>query len=127
MTNLLTLISKSLAAKLIIALVSLIIIGVGISWYTLIHTGRKNLVQEAVKNATSYSDLIKKSIRYDMLTFDRAAVQRTIDDLKSAKDIKGIKLFDSMGEDFLLFNAGGNRATGRHDFPRLQGLSCRLQ
>jgi len=97
MANLFTLISKSLAAKLIIALVSLMIVGVGISWYTLIHTGRKNLVQEAVKDATSYADLIKKSIRYDMLTFNRAALQRTIDDLQSAKDIKAIKLFNSTG------------------------------
>jgi two-component system NtrC family sensor kinase len=63
----------------------------------LIHTGRINLVQEAVKDAAVYSDLIKKSIRYDMLTFNREAIQRTIDDLKSATDINGIKLFDSTG------------------------------
>jgi two-component system, NtrC family, sensor kinase len=100
MANLLTFISKSLAAKLIIALMSLIIVGVGISWYTLIHTGRKNLTREAVKDATGYSDLIKKSIRYDMLTFNREAIQRTIDDLKSATDIKGIKVFDSTGKIF---------------------------
>ena len=58
MTNLLTFIfgaiSRSLAAKLIIALVSLIIIGGGISWYTLIHMGRENLINEAVKDAASY-------------------------------------------------------------------------
>ncbi len=97
MTNLLTSISKSLSAKLIIALMSLIIVGVGISWYTLIHTGRKNLTHEAVKDATEYSDLIKRSIRYDMLTLNREAIQRTIDDLKSATDVKGLKLFDSTG------------------------------
>ena len=76
---------------------SLIIVGVGISWYTLIHTGRINLINEAVKDAAGYSDLIKKSIRYDMLTFDREAIQRTIDDLKSATDVNGIKLFSSTG------------------------------
>jgi two-component system NtrC family sensor kinase len=97
MTNLLTVISRSLAAKLIIALTTLIIIGVGISWYTLIHTGRKNLVHEAVKDAASHSDFMKKSVRYDMLTFNREAIQRTIDDLKSAQDVKGIKLFGSAG------------------------------
>ena len=97
MTNLLTAISKSLAAKLIIALMSLIMVGVGISWYTLIHTGRINLIHEAVKDAAGYSDLIKKSIRYDMLTFNREAIQQTIDDLKSATDINGIKQFDSTG------------------------------
>jgi len=97
MVNLLTSISKSLAAKLIVALILLIIIGGGISWYTLIHTGKENLINEAVKDATSYSDLIKKGIRYSMLTFNREGIQQTIDDLKSAKDVKGLKLFDSNG------------------------------
>lgn len=98
MMNLLTSISKSLAAKLIIALVLLIIIGGGISWYTLIHTAKENLIKEAVKDAASYSDLIKKAIRYSMLTFNREAIQLTVDDLKSAKDVKGIRLFDSKGK-----------------------------
>ncbi len=100
MTNVLAFISKSLAAKLILALVSLIIIGGGMSWYTLIHTGRKNLINEAVKDAASYSDLVKKSVRYGMLTFNREAIQQTIDDLGAAKDIKGIRLFDSKGKIF---------------------------
>jgi two-component system NtrC family sensor kinase len=98
MMNLLDSISKSLAAKLIIALILLIIIGGGISWYALIHAGKDNLINEAVKDAASYSDLIKKGIRYSMLTFNREAIQLTMDDLKSAKDVKGIKLFDSKGK-----------------------------
>lgn len=97
MANLVTILSRSLAAKLIIALVSLVMVGVGVSWYTLISNARKNLIQEAVKDASSSSDLIKKSIRYDMLTFDRQAIQRTLDDLRSAKDIEGIRLFDGSG------------------------------
>jgi hypothetical protein len=79
MTNLLTLLSKSLAAKLIIALLSLIIIGGGISWYALIHTGRENLINEAVKDAASHSDLVKKSIRYGIQLM--RSHQQTIDDL----------------------------------------------
>jgi len=98
MMDLLSSISKSLAAKLIIALILLIIIGGGISWYTLIHTGKENLIDEAVKDAASYSDLIKKGIRYSMLTVNREGIQLTIDDLKSAKDVQGIKLFDSKGK-----------------------------
>lgn len=98
MKNLLTFISRSLAAKLIVAIVFLIIIGGGLSWYALIETGKRNLIREAVKDAASSSDLVEKSVRYSMLTFNREAVQRTIDDLKSAKDIKGIKLFDSKGK-----------------------------
>jgi len=97
MTNVLAFVSKSLAAKLILALVSLILIGGGISWYTLIRTGKANLINEAVKDAASYSDLVKKSVRYGMLTYNKEAIQETIDDLGSAKDVRGIKLFDSQG------------------------------
>ena len=97
MTNLLTLISRSLAAKLIIALASLIVIGGGISWYSLLHTVKNNLVKEAVKDAASSSDLVVKSVHYSMLTRNKEAIQRAIDDLRSAKDIKKIKLFDSKG------------------------------
>ena len=98
--NVRTFISKSLAAKLIVVLVSLIVIGGSISWYVLIRTERTNFINEAVKDAVSYSDLVKKSVRYDMLTFNREAIQQTIDDLGSAKDIRGIRLFDGKGTVF---------------------------
>lgn len=97
MTNHLAFISRSLAVKLIVAIVLLILVGGGISWYALIRTGRENLVNESVRDAASYSELIKKGIRYSMLTNDREAIQRTIEELSSVKDIKEIRLFDGKG------------------------------
>ena len=94
-------ISESLAAKLIIALLSLVIIGGGISWYALIHAGKENLINEAVKDAASYSDLVTKSVRHSMLTFNRKAIQQTVDDLRSTRDVKGIKLFNGKGRIFV--------------------------
>ena len=94
-------ISESLAAKLIIALLSLVIIGGGISWYALIHAGKGNLINEAVKDAASYSDLVTKSVRHSMLTFNRKAIQQTVDDLRSTRDVKGIKLFNGKGRIFV--------------------------
>jgi two-component system NtrC family sensor kinase len=100
MTNVLTFISKSLAAKLIIVLASLIVIGGSISWFILVRRDRTNIINEAVKDAVSYSDLVKKSVRYDMLTFNREAIQETMEDLGSAKDIRDIRLFDGKGTVF---------------------------
>jgi two-component system, NtrC family, sensor kinase len=97
MTDYLAFISRSLTVKLIVAIVLLILVGGGISWYALIQSGRENLVNEAVKDAASYSELIRKSIRYSMLTYNREAVQRTIEELTSVKDVKRIRLFDSKG------------------------------
>ncbi len=100
MANALSFISRSLAAKLIVALVSIILIGGGISWFALIHSGKKNLVNEAVRDAASYAELVQKSVRYGMLTFNREAIRQTIDELGSAKDVRGIRIFDSNGRIF---------------------------
>jgi two-component system NtrC family sensor kinase len=97
MANLPAFISRSLAAKLIVAIASLVVLGGGVSWYALIHAGRTDMVKEAVKDAASSSDLVKRSVRYSMLTRNREAIQRTIDDLRSAKDIRNLKLFDGRG------------------------------
>jgi len=93
-------ITKSLAGKLIIAIGLLIIIGGGISWYVLIETSKKNLMDKAVKYTAAYSDLVKKGTRYSMLTYHREAIQKTVEDIGSAEDIMGIRIFDSKGKIF---------------------------
>jgi two-component system NtrC family sensor kinase len=88
---------NTLAGKLIIAIGLLIIIGGGLSWYILLDAGRKNLTSDAIKYTASYSDLIKKSILYSMLTFQRESIQQTIDRVGSAENIKRVRIFDSKG------------------------------
>lgn len=100
MSRSLSLITKSLAGKLILAISLLIIIGGGISWYALINAGKKNLLNNAVKYTASYSDLIKKSTRYSMSVFHRGSIQQTIDSLGSAEDIRRIRIFDDKGKIF---------------------------
>ena len=91
-------ISKSLAGKLILSIGVLILLGGGISWYTLISTAKRNLMKDALENATSYSDLVKKSTRYSMLTFHPEGIQHTLEDIGSRKGIEGLRIFDSMGK-----------------------------
>lgn len=93
-------VTKSLAAKLIIALGLLIAIGSGISWYTLIDTAKKNLLNGAIRYAASYSDLVRRSTRHSMLTFRREAIQHTLESVGSREDIKRIRIFDSKGRIF---------------------------
>lgn len=94
-------ITKSLAGKLIIVIGILIIIGGGISWYVLINTSKKNLMSNAITHTASYSDLLKVSTRYSMLTFHREAIQKTIEDIGTKEDIKRIRIFDSKGKVFI--------------------------
>ena len=93
-------IKQSLAAKLIIALGSLVLIGAGISWYVLIDTARKNLLTDAIRYAASYSDLIKRSTRQGMLTFHREDIQHILESIGSREDIKKLRIFDSRGRIF---------------------------
>jgi two-component system NtrC family sensor kinase len=93
-------ITRSLAAKLIIALGLLIVIGAGISWYALIKTAKKNLLNNAVGYAASYSDLVRRSTRHSMLTFHREAIQHTLESIGLRKDIRRTRIFDSKGRIF---------------------------
>lgn len=91
-------IGRSLAGKLILSIGILIILGGGISWYILISTGKRSLMNDALKDAASYSDLVRKSTRYSMLTFHRDAIQQTIAEVSARKEIQSLKIFDSKGK-----------------------------
>ena len=89
---------RSLAGKLILSIGILILVGGGISWYALISTAKKNLMNDALENATAYSDIVRKSTRYSMMTFHPEAIQQTIGEVGSRKDIEGLRIFDKKGK-----------------------------
>jgi two-component system NtrC family sensor kinase len=97
MTHLLDAIRRSLAGKLIVTIGLLIFIGGGISWYWLISQNAKNLMANAVEYTSSYSDLVKKSVRYNMLTFNRVPIQHTVEGIATSEGIRRIRIFDSKG------------------------------
>lgn len=91
-------INRSLAGKLILSIGILILLGGGISWYTLISASKRNLKNDALENAASYSDLVRKSTRYSMLTFHPEAIQETLEEIGSRKGIEFLRIFDSRGK-----------------------------
>jgi two-component system NtrC family sensor kinase len=97
-------ISRSLAKKLIITVGILMALGGGISWQMLISSGKKNLMNDAVGYTASYSDLVKKSIRYNMLVANRDPIQHIIESIGSTENIKGLRIFDSRGRIFYAAN-----------------------
>lgn len=103
-------IAKSIAGKLIIAIGLIIIIGGGISWYVLLSAGKRYLINDAINNTASYSDLIKKSSRYSMLTFHRESIQQIINSVGSAEHIRGVRIFDSKGK---IFYSSSHEEIGR--------------
>jgi two-component system, NtrC family, sensor kinase len=93
-------IRKSLAGKLIVAMGLVVFVGGGLSWYWLISQNRRTLMSNAVEYTSSYSDLVKKSVRYNMLTFNRVPIQHTIEGIASSEGIRRIRIFDSKGKVF---------------------------
>ncbi len=98
--NFLDSVKKSLAGKLIVAIGLIIFVGGGISWYWLISQNKKNLMSNAIEYTSSYSDLVKKSVHYNMLTFNRVPIQHTIEGIASSESIRRIRIFDSRGTVF---------------------------
>ena len=72
-------ITRSLTGKLVIAISVLILLGTSISLFTTILTEKKNSMADALSYITSFSELMRKSIRYDMLTFRREDIQETLE------------------------------------------------
>jgi two-component system NtrC family sensor kinase len=102
-------VKKSLAGKLVVAMGLLIFVGGSISWYWLISQNSKNLMSNAIQYTSSYSDLVKKSVRYSMLTFNRAPIQHTIESIASSEGIRRIRIFNSKG---LVFYSSQRAAIG---------------
>lgn len=100
MLNLFQQINRSLPAKLIITIALLLIFGVGISYLTLIANSKKMLMEYTVNHIANASELVRKSINYGMLTFDRESIQRIIDSISSQDNIIGTRIFDSRGKIF---------------------------
>ena len=93
-------VAGSLAKKLIITVGILMAVGGSISCYMLISAGKKNLMKNAVEYTSSYSDLVKRSVRYNMLTFSRDSIQHIIESIGSKENIKKIRIYDSKGKIF---------------------------
>jgi len=126
MNNPLKDITRSLAKKLILTVGLIILVGGSISWYMLISSNRKNLMGNAVEYTASYSDLVKKSIRSNMLVFSSEPIQQTIESIGSAGNIERIRIFDAKGRIFhssnkpeigRLVNRNAFACTGCHSDP----------
>jgi len=87
----------SLAAKLTLTIGLLVILGSSISWYFLIKAQKEVLTENAIRNISSHSLLIKRATRYGMLSFQRESVQQTINDIAISENIKRVRIFDSKG------------------------------
>jgi len=90
-------ITESLTGKLVAVLGLLILVGGAAFWYTSIQTDKKNLMDNSVAFVSSFSEVLKRSVRDDMLLFHREGIQRTVESIGEAESIKKVRILDGMG------------------------------
>jgi histidine kinase len=90
--------NKSLAAKLIIAIGLLMILGSFVFWYATLQKQEKDVLSIAKKYGDSFLDFVKKSTRNSMLTFQRPAIQNTLEDISIAEGVERVQIFNHEGK-----------------------------
>jgi len=89
-----------LAAKLIITIGLLMIIGSFIFWYAILHKQEKDLMAIALKHSNSFIKFIKESTRYSMLTVHREAIQEMLEDISQTEGVEKVRIFGHKGRIF---------------------------
>ncbi len=90
-------IAGSLTAKIVIILGLLITVGGGSFWYISIKTEEKNLMDNTITFMSSFSEVVKKSVRNDMLLYRREDIQRTLESIGASESIAKVQIFDAKG------------------------------
>lgn len=87
----------SLAAKLIIALGTMMILGSLLFGYIFIRYEENIMMKNLMNYASSTAELLQRGIYHSMLTDHREAIKKTIDTVGSGTDVKDITIFDKKG------------------------------
>lgn len=88
---------RSIAAKLIIATGLLIVILSFIFWFAIFLKQQKDVMSIAVEYGNSFTDFIKRSTRYSMLTLHKDAIQETLEDINTAEGVERVRIFGHEG------------------------------
>ena len=90
-------VTESLAGKLVIIIGLLILSGSGIFWYMSIQADKRDLMDNSVAFISSFSEMIDRSIRYDMFLNHKEHIQRALEAIGATKTVKRVILFNRSG------------------------------
>lgn len=91
-------IHSSLTGKLLVTIGALMIAGSTIFWYFLFRHQEKEFLESSVRYGQSFVDLVQKSTRYGMLTFQELLIQQTIEAIGSAESVVNVRIFSCNGK-----------------------------
>jgi len=87
----------SLTGKLILAIGAMMIIGSAIFLYLLMYQREKEIIDNSIRRANNFGELVKKSTDYGMLTFNKAMIQHTVENIVQTKEVMLVRIFDNKG------------------------------
>ena len=90
-------IKESLTGKLVAAISVLILLGGGFSMYIKIRTEKKHSMETILASIVSSSELMKSSVRDDMLAVRMEGVQSTIESISTSESIDVVQILDHTG------------------------------
>jgi two-component system NtrC family sensor kinase len=103
-------INSSLTGKLVIAISVLILLGTSLSMFAIIRAEEKNSMSDTLAHLSSFAEMMRKSLRYDMLTGRREGIQETLQFFGTSESVEGVRIFDHSGR---IFYASASEEVGR--------------
>lgn len=88
---------KSLAVKLIFYIGIVLLLTIGFFAYINTNSQKKLLIAEMKQNGIHLSQMIEKSISFDMLTAQNDRIQKTLEDIGDSDIIENIRIYDKEG------------------------------
>ena len=97
MSGMLHRLTRSITGKLVIAISLFTILGTSISLFTTIRDEKKNSMDDALSYITSFSDLMRKSIRHDMMKVSPEDIQKALEFFGTSDSIENVQILDHSG------------------------------
>jgi len=97
MSGMLHRLTRSITGKLVIAFSLFTILGTSISLFTTIRAEKKNSMADALSYITSFSDLMRKSIRHDMMKVSPEDIQKALEFFGTSDSIENVQILDHSG------------------------------
>ena len=89
---------RSIGFKLIVSVGVVASLVVGTFYYVNLRSQREQLLQEMIRNAHLVSEVIRRSLRYDMLEYQPKRLHKAIDTIGGQEGIEKVRIFNALGE-----------------------------
>ena len=89
---------RSIGFKLIVSVGAVAVLVIGIFSYVNLKSQRERLLHELLRNVNLTSEVIKRSLRYDMLEYQPQRLHKAIDTIGAQEGIEKVRIFNALGE-----------------------------